>query len=220
MGHRGAAAHAPENTLPSILRGIELGATWIEVDVWCVEDELAVHHDETLERTTNGFGPIFEHSKTQLRALDAGGGARIPWLSEVLEVCAAHEVGVNVELKGEATGARISSYLEEAGNRADVIVSSFKLPELQAATGLRRALLTEFMGPWVWALAGEIEAWALNPRHDLVDAQMLSRAHDLGMRVNAWTVNAPEEISRLLDLGVDGIITDHPERFAAALCQS
>lgn len=211
MGHRGAAAHAPENTLPSVLRGIELGATWIEVDVWCVEDELAVHHDETVDRTTNGSGPIHALSKSELRRLDAGDGARVPWLREVLEVCAARGVGVNVELKGEGTGARIGAYLEEAGVDADVIVSSFKLPELQGAGALRTALLTEFMGPWVWELAAKLGAWALHPQHELVDAALLERARSLGMRVNAWTVNEPEHIARLLALGVDGVITDRPE---------
>lgn len=211
MGHRGAAAHAPENTIPSILEGIQRGASWIEVDVWCVEDELAVHHDERLERTTNGTGSISSISKTALRALDAGHGARVPWLREVLEVCATHGVGVNIELKGEGTGARVGAYLQETGLEVDVIVSSFKLPELQAAQGLRCCLLTEFMGPWVWDIAKELGAWALHPQHALVDAPLLAQAREFGMRVNVWTVNEPEEVERLLDLGVDGIITDRPE---------
>ena len=110
IGHRGAMGCAPENTLLSIHKAIELGADWVEIDVHCVADKLLVIHDETVDRTTNGRGKLIDYSFEELRALDAGLGQRIPTLQEVLEVTVG-KVGLNIELKGLGTGKVLTSLL-------------------------------------------------------------------------------------------------------------
>lgn len=104
IGHRGAAGLSPENTLPSFRRAWALGVNAVELDVHLVEDELVVIHDDTLERTTNGQGPVAGRSLAALRGLDAGGGWPIPLLREVVAALPAG-AGLNVELKGTGTAA-------------------------------------------------------------------------------------------------------------------
>ena len=86
IGHRGAMGYAPENTLKSIEKALELKTPWVEVDVFYVDDHLVVIHDDRLERTTNGTGYVFDKTFAYLRTLDAGGGQQIPTLEEVLEL--------------------------------------------------------------------------------------------------------------------------------------
>ena len=85
IGHRGAAGHAPENTVVSIQKALELGAPCIEIDVYYVDRRIVVFHDDRLERTTNGSGNLVEQKFDYLRSLDAGGGEKIPTLEEVFE---------------------------------------------------------------------------------------------------------------------------------------
>ena len=220
MAHRGARGHAPENTLLAMREGIRLGASWLECDIWRVQHELIVHHDPTLERTTSGHGPLHAHTLEQLRELDAGRGERIPLLREVLQLAQAHDVGVNIELKGAGTGERIAAYLEEVPG-ARVMLSSFQLPELQASLcdvpHLPHAIISAAPADWLWELVRELELWGVHPRSDAVDAAFMRRAREHGVQVNAWTVNELAEMRRLMALGVDGIITDWPDRFFQAL---
>ena len=102
IGHRGAMGHAPENTLLSLKKALEMGAPCVEVDVYFVDGHLLVFHDDRLERTTNGFGYLADHDFEYLRSLDAGEGERIPTLREVFETVGL-KAGVNIELKGPGT---------------------------------------------------------------------------------------------------------------------
>ena len=98
IGHRGAMGHEPENTIRSVRKALELGASWVEVDVYPVEGELVVIHDDRLERTTNGRGYVVEQSLDSLRSLDAGKGEKIPLLREVFDAV-DHRAGVNVQFQ-------------------------------------------------------------------------------------------------------------------------
>lgn len=102
FGHRGACGHEPENTLRSVRRALELGADGIEVDVHLADGRLVVIHDDTLNRTTNGTGPVAEKSFACLRSLNAGQGERIPTLEEVFDTVNRRAI-VNIELKGLGT---------------------------------------------------------------------------------------------------------------------
>ena len=114
MGHRGARHEAPENTLPSIARALEAGAEAIEVDVQPTRDgALVVIHDETLERTTDGAGRVDAHTLAELRALDAGDGAQVPTLAEVLELCRGR-AELFVELKAPGCEARVVQAIQAA----------------------------------------------------------------------------------------------------------
>ncbi|WP_372695342.1 glycerophosphodiester phosphodiesterase, partial [Immundisolibacter sp.] len=99
IAHRGASALAPENTLAAVRRAVEFGIPWVEVDVQACADGLVVIHDDTLERTTDGHGPVATQPLAALRRLDAGGGERIPLPQEVLDLCRGR-CAVNLELKG------------------------------------------------------------------------------------------------------------------------
>lgn len=113
IGHRGAAGHAPENTLLSIQQAIELGADWVEIDVHSVGNNLLVIHDDRLERTTNGRGKLRKRDIETLRALDAGEGEKIPFLSEVLKTV-QNRVGLNIELKGKGTAEPVHRLIRDS----------------------------------------------------------------------------------------------------------
>ncbi len=104
IGHRGAAGLEPENTLRSVRRALEVGADGIEIDVHCLDGELVVIHDHSLNRTTNGAGALRHHTLAEARQLDAGKGERIPFLREVLDLVDRRAL-VNIELKGARTAA-------------------------------------------------------------------------------------------------------------------
>src|SRR5690349_8350730 len=146
FGHRGAAGHEPENTLRSVRKALELGADGIEVDVHFVHGELIVIHDDTLQRTTNGTGSVARQSFSQLRALNAGFGERIPTLAEVFETV-AHRAIINVELKGPRTTAPVAALITEYVRRhgwrwEEFIVSSFDHAKLKQARQIAPELLT------------------------------------------------------------------------------
>ncbi len=236
IAHRGARDVAPENTLAAFEAAIQADADGIELDVTrCATGEIVVIHDDTLDRTTNGSGNVVETPFYTLRALDAGAwfrpdfaGQRVPTLQEVLDLF-GHRTRINIEIKGRALkGDGIEEEIAElvaARNLQDeVIISSFNPAALlrmkHAAPDLRRALL--YAPDMPVYLAQPVSAplvWpnALHPHYSQVNAAMLRAVRQLGLRVNVWTVNDPNEMERLIALGVDGIITDHPAQLRALL---
>jgi glycerophosphoryl diester phosphodiesterase len=219
-GHRGAAGHAPENTLLSIDTAIRLGAPWVEIDVQHHGESLLLMHDLRLDRTTNGRGRLADHALPYLRTLDAGSGQQIPTLAEALDLV-EERIGINIELKtwngcAAAVAATLREYLSEGWSRERFVVSSFHLPELwefhQALPEVPIAVLYAGV-PIEWAgLAAELEAGAMSIDADFVDEKLLADAHARGFKLNVYTVNHPEEIARLRAMGVDGIFSDFPER--------
>jgi glycerophosphoryl diester phosphodiesterase len=220
IGHRGARGHAPENTLLSIETAIRLGAHWVEVDVQHHAGELWLMHDLRLERTTNGRGHLTDHTAAALRQLDAGRGQPIPTLPEAMDLI-EQKVGLNIELKSwngcaAAVADCLRNYLAEGWPANRLMVSSFHLPELWEF----RQILPEvpvaalYCGvPLDWAgIAVELGARCLNLSDEFVDEKLLADAHARGLRVNVYTVNDPEELRRMRDLGVDGVFTDYPDR--------
>lgn len=220
IGHRGAKGHLPENTLPSFERAIELGCDWVELDVYAVEAELLVIHDKKVDRTTNGRGYIKDLSLAELRALDAGDGARIPTLREVLDLI-AQRCQVNVELKGEQTAAPVCELLNEYCNRGwqteDFLISSFShdlLAECDAR--YRRGALFGKLLPDQWQRAERLDAWSVNFDQRDITAELVAEAHARGYIVLTYTANTPEDIQRVIACGVDGIFSDFPDRVLSA----
>jgi glycerophosphoryl diester phosphodiesterase len=225
FGHRGARGHEPENTLRSVRKALELGANGIEVDVYWVDGRLIVIHDDNLDRTTNGVGPVAEKSFAYLRSLDAGLGERIPVLAEVFDAVNRRAV-INVELKGPDTAAPvvrlIKQYVRERGCRnEDFLVSSFDLAQIQAAKKLMPAIrvgaLTEKAPPGLAAFTEQLGAWSLHPDKRCVTLELVSDAHRRGLKVFVFTVNHPSEIASMSALGVDGVFTDYPDRVVTFL---
>jgi len=220
VGHRGAAGHEPENTLRSFRRAMELGADMVELDVHlCGSGELVVIHDETLDRTTDGTGEVAKMTLNELRALDAGEGERIPTLQEVIDL-ATGRMGINIELKGlgtaEPTLEHIEDAVEKGWDRSGFQVSSFHIGELSAIRELsedvRTAVLFALDDGGIMEFAELNSAYSINPNHRAVTSDLVTKAHDRGLKIFAWTVNEPEDIARMKGLDVDGIISDYPDR--------
>lgn len=230
LAHRGARKVAPENTVPAVTRAMELGADGVEIDVQRTRDgELVVIHDETLEATTDGSGIIREHTLEELKHLDAGvwfgaewAGTRIPTLDEIFDALPESAI-VNVELKRDSwqSDGLEDAALDHIRRRTlwdRVIVSSFNpfiLWRLRtAAPQLRLGLLYQPEMPWLLNRAWPrrlLPLAALHPFHTQVTPALVAHAHDAGIQINTWTVNEPARMRELIEMGVDGIITDVPD---------
>lgn len=229
IGHRGAAAHLPENTMPSFECALELGADALEFDVALTLDGVPiVIHDDTLNRTTNGRGPIEETLYADIAKLDAGAWKNcptpVPTLDEVLAAFAPRTL-LNLEIKESPRRAQIVDACAEAVRRAgawtQVVFSSFdhdalrllrqlvpeaRLASLSDNTGLEAAL----------RCAAEVGAENLHPPVLLVTPELVRRCHDAGLNVWTWTANSETVIRKAISAGADGIFSDWPERVAAA----
>lgn len=189
--------HAPENTIASFQKALDLGCDEVETDVWLVEGRLIISHDRP--------------------ARDAKLG-----LDEMLDFCRGR-MGVNVEIKSDGSeayvrqaGERVAARLAERGD-PDVYVSSFDRAALAAARAtapdVRRAFLFSAPPePDALSIARDLALWAVHPHRALVTPDLVRDAHAAGLRVQAWTVNDPAEISTFREWQVDGIMSDHPER--------
>ena len=220
IGHRGARGHAPENTLLALDTGIRLGAPWLEFDVQLVDGECWLMHDLTVDRTTNGQGPLAKMKAAQIRALDAGGGQNVPTLCDALDLV-ENRAAVNIELKtwngcAQAVAAIVRDYIADGWPAERFLVSSFHHPELWE---FRQLLPDVPIGalvcgvPLDWAgPASELGASVLSVSNEFVDAKLVDDAHQRGLQLYVYTVNDVDEMRELRALGVDGIFTDYPDR--------
>jgi glycerophosphoryl diester phosphodiesterase len=231
IGHRGAAAHAPENTIAGLRLAAELGVGWVEFDVRLSADKRCILlHDDTLERTTDGHGPAAMKDWAALRRLDAGGwfgpkfkGERIPSLEETIEALAALGLGAVVELKPapgqEAeTGHRAAAVLAERwpGSLPPPLVSSFKPAALVAAREraplIGRALLVGGIAADWRQRMQEVDAVMLHANQRLLDRAKAAAVGAAGVPLGAYTVNAAPRAAKLRQWGVATLFSDRPER--------
>ncbi len=224
IGHRGAMGHAPENTLKSIAKALELGAPWVEVDVYPVEGHLVVIHDNRLERTTNGSGYVWEQTFSYLRTLDAGQGEKIPTLEEVLDLI-SERAGINIELKVSGTAAWVAKMIQDRirthWDVSNFLVSSFNHHEIAAVRQLddriRIGALISGL-PLDYALfAQKLGAYSVHQSIEFVNREFIADAHDRNLKVFVYTVNHPEDITRMDAMGVDGVFTNYPDRVLSFL---
>ncbi|MFN3236721.1 MAG: glycerophosphodiester phosphodiesterase [Pseudomonadales bacterium] len=216
IGHRGASGHAPENTLKAFQLAIEMGCSWVELDVYAVEGELLVIHDDDVDRTTNGQGAVMAMSLAELRALDAGDGEQIPTLREVMKLCAG-KVGINIELKGPGTAQPVNTLLTEmlleGWTPEQIIISSFDHRELaRADQQFQRGALFYKYADYV-AAAQALGAVSINLAQKLVTAEAVQEAHQAGFQVWVYTVNSFDEMLAMKNLGVDAVFTNYPDQF-------
>ena len=217
IGHRGAAGHAPENTLRSVAIALELGVHAVEVDVHLVEGRLVVIHDDRLERTTNGTGRVADARLADLRALDAGGGERVPTLDEVAALVLGR-AGLVVEMKGEGTAAAVARFLDGVppARRADVTVSSFDHPQLAELRALRPDVrlgaLVAGVPLGLAAFAAELGAHAVHMSLECLRAGFVRDAQARGLEAWVYTVNHPDDHALCARLGVDAVFSDVPDR--------
>lgn len=232
IAHRGASGHAPENTFAAFERAVQLGAGFIETDLQLTRDARFVAiHDATLERTTNGRGAVRDHTLAQLRELDAGKwfdrqfmDQRIPTLEEILEFASQRDVVFYLEIKyGAAWGMHhaLVGALGKAEYAARTIVISFDPAMLASVRRLEPAimiglLLEDAKGDPV-KTAVEVGARQLCPRADLITPELIDRAHRADLHVVTWTINDADKMRAAMDAGVDGIMTDLPDRLRAVV---
>lgn len=224
--HRGASGYAPENTIPAFELALQQGADAFELDVQLTrDDEVVVIHDETLERTTNGTGWVADHSLEDLRRLDAGhgfekfAGTRIPTLGEVFELVRDLDTVVNVELKNsrmayQGLEERVLALVDAFDMASRVVISTFNHYSIRHLVRLGTpltlgALYSEPL--WKpWQYAGRLGASALHPSVAATRRKVVEKSHDHGLGVHVWTVNEPDDIKRMVRLGVDAVITNYP----------
>jgi glycerophosphoryl diester phosphodiesterase len=227
IAHRGASGYAPENTFAAFRRAIAMGAGFIETDLQLSRDARFVAiHDATVNRTTNGQGAVHDLTLPELRRLDAGSwfggvfaGERIPTLEEILEFAKKHDVIFYLEMKptGSWGGEHaLISALRESGEIARTVVISFDPVILAGVRKIEPTLMTGLLfegqigDPLEKAL--EIGARQIAMRGDLVTPRLLKAARERDLQVICWTVNHPAHMRLLVEAGVDGIISDYPDR--------
>ncbi len=227
IAHRGASGYAPENTFAAFRRAIALGAGFIETDLQLSRDaRLVAIHDATVNRTTNGQGAVHDMTLAELRRLDAGSwfgsefaGERIPTIEEILEFANKHDVVFYLEMKPSGSWGgehALISALRDSREIARTVVISFDPAILAAVRKIEPTLMTGllFEGhiPNPLDKAIEIGARQLAVRGDLVTPRLLKEARGHDLQVVCWTVNHPGHMRLLVQAGVDGIISDYPDR--------
>lgn len=228
IAHRGGAAEAPENTLGAFRRALNLGIRWFELDVQMTTDgALVVIHDDTVDRTTNGTGPVAAYSFEQIRNLDAGSqfspefaGEKIPTLREVLDLCAEQGAGVFIELKSPHLYPRIeekvASLLGELWTQGvhNMWCISFDPAAVARMHEIDPLLsLGQLYGLQTEGFPSHSEVFDAVLPHFAMAAhfpEQVSEAHRNGKQVIVWTVNRPEDMRQMAELGVDGIMSDNP----------
>ncbi len=249
IAHRGGAGLWPENTIYAFEHAVALGVDVLEMDVHSTKDgELVVIHDETVDRTTNGTGRVEELTLAEIQDLDAGytwtqdngesypfrgQGLRIPTLAEVL--AAFPKARMNIEIKQGPIPARLCRMLRDQGMTERALIAAFDAQTMsqfrrlcpEVATAAAEKEIRMFYGLNVTHLGRfyRLPAEALQVPEYHSDRHILTRAfvkaaHGRNMRVHAWVIDDINDMQRMVDLGIDGIITDYPDRLKAVLGRS
>jgi glycerophosphoryl diester phosphodiesterase len=229
--HRGASDDAPENTLAAFALALEQGADGLELDVTLSADGVpVVIHDDTLDRTTNGYGPVRWQTLAALKQLEAGypaqfggqfAGERLPTLDEVFAAFGPR-TRINVELKQDRAPGRplapaVVALIQRHGLARRVIVSSFQFSNLRQVRALDPTLPIGLLytiatggARLVRWLTGDLHPEAHHPGCYALAPEQVAWFHAQGLRVNTWTVNAEADLRRFAQAGVDGLITNRP----------
>lgn len=237
IAHRGSRVLWPENTELSFRGAYEMGYRHFETDLHLTADEVLVcFHDPTVDRTTNATGRVEHMTVGQLQTLDAGyrhstpegytyrdGGATVPTLEWLLTTFP--DVSVVVDMKSDGLARPLAALIDELEAHGRLIVGSFSDARLAEFREVTRGRVPTSVGPTLarlWVLASRVgrgaggDAAALQlPTYvrgvRVVDERLVAAAHRSGLQVHVWTVNAKSEMELLLDIGVDGLITDRPD---------
>jgi glycerophosphoryl diester phosphodiesterase len=243
MAHRGGKGLWPENTLYAFEQAVAIGVDVLEMDVHStVDGVLVIMHDGTVDRTTDGAGPVQSLTLEELKALDAGynwspdNGGTFPYRGQGIAVPTVEEVfatfpttPLNIEIKQAepSIAASFCQLIRDHGLMDKVLVASFhqetikefrrECPEVATSTGesevvalfaLSRLLLEATVSP----VAQAVQVPEYRSGLHVLTPRFVDAAHNRNLQVHAWTINDVDDMQRLIDLGVDGIITDYPDR--------
>ena len=221
IGHRGASNVAPENTLKSFKKAIELGADYIEFDIHRTKDsKIVIMHDSNTFATTGHKGTIKRMMLNELKKLDCGEGEKIPTLRETIEI-AKGKIGLQIEIKAKGITEQLVSILREENLIDSSIASSFQHSELleikKIEPKLKIATLEPIITGWSkdWNYLGSIinnairhNSYAIHPIYHLVNQKFIDFAHRNDLKINIWTVNIKAYMRKFVKMGIDGFITD------------
>ena len=237
IAHRGASSYAPENTFAAFDRALELGVSHVELDVHFSSDgHIVVIHDDTVDRTTDGSGPVAEKTLRELRGLDAGSwfgadfsGERIRSLAEFFERYKGR-LHFHVEIKARAAGlaSRTADMVRAHGLINDVTITSFWKPWLEEVRVYAPELATGWLVPlgpvdWDDSIPGQAEALGLDqvcPRAELTTPLMVQDLHDRGFVVRCHGVYSDELMRHVVDCGADGMTINFPDKLTEYLRQT
>ncbi len=229
VAHRGNKSVTPENTLPAFASAIRSGCDGIETDVVMTADNTpVVIHDKTVDKTTDGSGHVGQMTLTQIRQLDAGSwfspgfaGTHIPTFTEFAQLMTeAPGIEILLEFKGHWTAEQASVVFEDVKTHEltdRTMLQSFHPLTIGAlheiAPGSKRGALLEILSDELIASAQALGLYTVNPDVNLVlnDPSLVQLIHDADMKIQVWTANTTEQWERLVELGVDAIITDRPD---------
>ena len=229
FAHRGGAAHAPENSWTAFEHAVKLGYAYLETDARATSDgKLMAFHDRTLDRVTDGSGPIGSRTYPEVKALRVAGTEPVPLIEDLLGAWPG--VRFNIDLKDEPGIALLADVLRRTGAWDRVCVTSFSGSRLRAARGLLGRPVCMATSPAVIAAiryggglsAGRLDRWQVRCAQvpgRVASPSFMRRARALGLDVHVWTINDRAEMARLLDLGVDGIMTDDIEALREVLIE-
>ncbi len=220
IGHRGAKGHLAENTIESIKKALDLGVEGVEIDVHrCLSGQLVVFHDFTLDRMTNVTGEISKHNLNQLKRVKVNGNLQISTLSEVLAFV-DNRCLLNIELKGADTAKEasrlITFFVDKKGwDYSNIIVSSFQRDLLETVYDINKEIplgvLTDINLPEAVEFAKTINATSIHSEYTMLTEEIVQELKE-DYKVFAYTVNNLKPIERIKSYGVDGIISDFPDR--------
>ena len=223
FAHRGGAGMFPENTLPAFKNAIEMGYKYLETDVHSSKDgEVFAFHDESLERVTGRTGKISDFSATEISQIEIDGFAKIPTLIELLELFP--KVKINIDPKADSVVTPLINLLKRTNSVSRVCIGSFSDKRIKE---IRKELGSELCvsaGPKavIKFLAGRFSFPKSKPAYHclqvpqrsgpvkIVTRDFIEKAHSRGLQVHVWTIDDEEEMNELLDIGVDGLMTDEP----------
>lgn len=231
IAHRGFRAKYPENTLIAFQAALDAGVTMIELDVMHTRDsKLVVMHDKTLDRTTNGRGPVNSYFLRELKKLDAGSwfnpafaSQYVPELKEVLELVQGRAL-INIEIKQEpddiprpsdAIEEQVVELVNQKNARDTVLISSFDRAVLERIRLLKNppALALISRDPAdssTIAICKRLKIFSWHPNHAILSQEQVNLMHSAGIRVFPYNADTPEEVERMFGMQVDGIISNDP----------
>ena len=234
IAHRGASGLAPENTLAAVARALEIGVDLVEIDIHLTADgHPVVIHDRTVDRTTDGTGPVDTLTLAQVRELDAGSwfgdsfkGERVPTLEEVLDLVGRQAL-VLIEAKTEEAAERAVAVIRALRAQSRVVMQSFHGTAVRAVNRLDRRIPTAFLMTGSEATLRRktgvvrrvlrLGANALALRYTAARPELVQMFARRAMGFWVWTVDEEEEMREMVEMGVGGIITNHPERLRKVL---
>ena len=211
IAHRGASFLEPENTLRAVGKAIKMGADLVEVDVRMSKDnELVIMHDPDVDRTTNGKGFVKDYTLQELKKLDAGNGESIPTLDEVIS-CVKCRIGLVIEIKEPGTEGKVLEKINE-NNLENVILTSFYHKSIKNVRKINPSvdagIIFSCQPVDVNQMASGAGANVIFPGYKYLDEELIEQAHGNGISVYPWTVDDPDIFENLVEMGVDGIVTN------------